>query len=74
MQVLSATTSGHRRGQVAVRFRVTHTRGLLKGHQVEALAAQPGGLHADAVFDVHRFNVMGINVELHEVGELPDLD
>ena len=59
---------------MAMGLRIAHPGGLLKGHQVEAFAAQPGGLHADAVFDVHRVDIMGVDVELHKVGQIPHLD
>jgi len=42
-QVTSTTSPGHRRRQVAMGLRIAHPGGLLKGLQVEALTAQPGG-------------------------------
>lgn len=71
--VTSTATPSRRSGQMAMGFRVAHPGSVLKGNQVEALAAEPGGLHADAVFKVHRVDVMGIHVELHKVGQLAHL-
>jgi hypothetical protein len=59
---------------MAMGLRITHPSRALKGSNVKAFTAQPGRLHTDPVFEMHRIHIVGVNIKLNKIGELANFN
>lgn len=53
---------------------VAHPSRALKGSNVKAFTAQPGRLHTDPVFEMHRLYIVGVNIKLNKISELANFN
>ena len=55
-------------------LRITHSSRTFKGSNVKAFTAQPGRLHSDPVFEMHRLHIVRIHIKLHKVSQLANFN